>query len=254
MTALSIQSIFELEVYTMPNESKPTENNRLSQATENYLLSLYVLGEDGVTTTASHLAEYLRTLPAGEGLGTSFPTVLSMLRRMVREKLISMGENKEVKLTGRGFDLAEGMVRRHRLAERMVVDILGLDLHKAHIEAHRLEHAISPDIEIKIIEKLGNPTTCPFGRPIPGSEYNREVVDRFTLDKGETNVRYCIDRVPEEDAVLLEFFVEQSILPDEEITIKDASTSLGVITIKTRRGEVAIGYNAAGRIWLRRCI
>ena len=68
-----------MRVYSMSSE------NRLSAATENYLLSLYVLGEDGITPTASHLADYLRRLPAGEGLGTSFPSVLSMLRRMVRE-------------------------------------------------------------------------------------------------------------------------------------------------------------------------
>ena len=154
-----------------------SSENRLSAATENYLLSLYVLGEDGITTTASHLAEYLRRLPAGEGLGTSFPSVLSMLRRMVRESLISMTPGKEVKLTDRGLVLAEGMVRRHRLAERMVVDILGLELHKAHIEAHRLEHAISPDIEERLIAKMGNPTTCPFGRPIPCLLYTSDAAD-----------------------------------------------------------------------------
>ena len=85
-----------------------SSENRLSAATENYLLSLYVLGEDGSTTTASHLAEYLRRLPAGEGVGTSFPSVLSMLRRMVRESLISMTPGKEVKLTDRQKAILNG--------------------------------------------------------------------------------------------------------------------------------------------------
>lgn len=228
-----------------------SSENRLSAATENYLLSLYVLGEDGITTTASHLADYLRRLPAGEGLGTSFPSVLSMLRRMVRENLISMTPSKEIKLTERGLVFAEGMVRRHRLAERMVVDILGLELHKAHIEAHRLEHAISPDIEARLIDKLGNPTTCPFGRPIPGSGYTPVYGDRFTLDKAPTDRLLVVDKVPEEDADLLKFLVEQSVLPDQQVTIVEANTSLGVITIRTNGDDIAIGYSVASGIWVR---
>ena len=228
-----------------------SSENRLSAATENYLLSLYVLGEDGITTTASHLAEYLRRLPAGEGLGTSFPSVLSMLRRMVRESLISMSPGKEVKLTDRGLVLAEGMVRRHRLAERMVVDILGLELHKAHIEAHRLEHAISPDIEERLIAKMGNPTTCPFGRPIPGSGYEPGSGARFTLDKAPVDRNLVVDKVPEEDADLLKFLVEQVVLPDQKLEIIDANTSLGVITIRTTGDDIAIGYSVAAGIWVR---
>lgn len=234
-----------MRVYSMSSE------NRLSAATENYLLSLYVLGEDGITTTASHLADYLRRLPAGEGLGTSFPSVLSMLRRMVRENLISMTASKEIKLTERGLVLAEGMVRRHRLAERMVVDILGLELYKAHIEAHRLEHAISPDIEARLIDKLGNPTTCPFGRPIPGSGYTAGSGNRFTLDKAPIDRFLVVDKVPEEDADLLKFLVEQSVLPDQQVTIVEANTSLGVITIRTNGDDIAIGYSVASGIWVR---
>ena len=82
----------------------------------------------------------------------------------------------------------------------------------------------------------------------------KRIMDRFTLDKAVTNVKYCVDRVPEEDSELLKFLVEQSILPDEEITVIGASTSLGVITIKTKYGEIAIGYSVAGRIWLHTCV
>ena len=87
--------------------------------------------------TSGQLAEYIRTLPAGEGLGTTLPSITGMLRRMAREGLVELTASKEVKLTPRGVVLAEGMVRRHRLAERMVVDLLGLELHKAHEEAHK---------------------------------------------------------------------------------------------------------------------
>ncbi|MBI2855457.1 MAG: metal-dependent transcriptional regulator [Chloroflexi bacterium] len=227
--------------------------DRLTPATENYLLSLYVLGEEGTRATPGQLAEHLKTLPAGEGLGTSFPTVLSMLRRMAREDLVELSPSKEVKLTSRGLVLAEGMVRRHRLAERMVVDLLGLELHKAHVEAHRLEHAISPDIEVRIRERLGNPTTCPFGRPIPGSGYVPPRGERLTLDQVRPGVSYCVDRVPEEDSELLRFLVEHAVLPEEEVTVVEASPHRGVVTIRTRMGEGALGYAVASRIWLHPC-
>ena len=226
-------------------------SERLSQVAENYLLSLYVLGEEGLRPTSGHLAEYIRTLPAGEGLGTTLPSITGMLRRMAREGLVELTSAKEVKLTPRGVVLAEGMVRRHRLAERMVVDLLGLELHKSHEEAHRLEHAISPDLEVKIRERLGNPTTCPFGRPIPGSGYKAPPGPRLTLDQVQTGVDYCVDRVPEEDTELLRFLVELSILPDRNVNVVDASRHRGVITVRTESGEDALGYGVAARIWVR---
>ena len=135
-----------------PARQSASHRDRLSQGAENYLLSLYILMEEGLRATAGQLADHLKGLPAGEHLGTSLPSVLGMLRRMAREGLIELTPDKEVKMTEVGIVEAEGMVRRHRLAERMVVDLFGLDLHRAHEEAHRLEHAISPDLESKIAE------------------------------------------------------------------------------------------------------
>jgi DtxR family Mn-dependent transcriptional regulator len=226
---------------------------RLSPVAENYLLSLYVLGEEGLRATAVQLAEHLKGLPAGEGLGTTLPSVLGMLRRMAREGLLELTSDKEVKLTPLGVVQAEGMVRRHRLAERMVVDLLGLDLHMAHVEAHRLEHAISPDLEVRIRERLGNPTTCPFGGPIPGSGYVAPPGQKLALDQVQQGVEYCVDRVPEEDSELLRFLVEQGILPRLAITVVEANHHRGIITIKTARGEAALGYGVAARIWVRPC-
>lgn len=224
---------------------------RISQVAENYLLSLYVMGEEGLRATSGQLAEFIRALPAGEGLGTTLPSITGMLRRMAREGLVELTSTKEIKLTPKGVVLAEGMARRHRLAERLVVDLLGLELHKAHEEAHRLEHAISPDLEVKIRERLGNPTTCPFGRPIPGSDYVPPQGPRQTLEQADTGVDYCVDRVPEEDTELLKFLVELDILPNRKITIVDASRHRGVITVRTESGEDALGYGVAARIWVR---
>ncbi|HBD83695.1 MAG TPA: hypothetical protein DC056_06795, partial [Dehalococcoidia bacterium] len=124
---------------------KPSNSaNRLSMSAENYLLSIYRLDEQDTRVTLTVLSEHLKTLPVDEGMGTSLPSVGGMIRRMVREGLLENTPQKDVVLTNSGRKSAESIVRRHRLAERLVVDLLGLDLHLAHIEAHRLEHAISP--------------------------------------------------------------------------------------------------------------
>ena len=96
---------------------------------ENYLLSIFRLEEQGVRVTLTVLAEHLKTLPVDEGMGTSLPSVGGMIRRMVRERLVESTPNKEVVLTASGRKSAESIVRRHRLAERLVVDLLGIELH-----------------------------------------------------------------------------------------------------------------------------
>lgn len=186
----------ELRITKKSTQNRSIGADRMSQVAENYLLSLYNLNEEGLKATPAHLAEHLRALPAGEGLGTSLPSVLGMLRRMEREGLLIIAQDKEVRLTNEGLVAAKGMVRRHRLAERMVVDILGLDLHKAHVEAHRLEHAISPEIESKIDEVLGYPTTCPFGGPIPDSNYSHLGSEKIKLNQVPAGERCTINRVP----------------------------------------------------------
>ncbi|MCH7785917.1 MAG: metal-dependent transcriptional regulator [Chloroflexi bacterium] len=220
---------------------------RLSMATENYLLSIFRLEEQGLRVTSTQLAEHLKTLPIGEGMGTSLPSVVGMVRRMVREGLAETMPNKDIALTDEGHKSAESIVRRHRLAERMVVDLLGLELHKSHIEAHRLEHAISPDLEEKIVAQLGNPTTCPFGHPIPGSGYVPHKRST-TLDKAKPGQNLVIDRIPEDDQSLLEYFVENRLVPGRNVVVKDAATSRGVITLVSDGNELVFSYEVASLI------
>ena len=223
---------------------------RLSMAAENYLLSIFRLEEQGVRVTLTQLAEHLKTLPVGEGLGTSLPSVGGMIRRMVREGLVATEPNKDLALTGLGRKSAESIVRRHRLAERMVVDLLGLDLHRSHIEAHRLEHAISPQLEEKIVARLGNPATCPFGHPIPGSGY---VLDKrcLALDKAGPDQPLIIDGIPEDDQALLEYLVANKLVPGERVLVKEAAVSRGIITLLCNGSEVVFSYEVAAKIRVR---
>ena len=224
-----------------------TRENRLSMAMENYLLSIIRLQEQETKVTAAQLSEHFKSLPMGEGLGTSLPSVSAMIRRMTREKLVSTSSDKEISLTGAGQREAESILRRHRLAERLAVDVLKVDLKRAHEEAHRLEHAFSPYLESRIVDILGYPTTCPFGHPIPGSEYtfNRSTV---SLNKAKVGEDYLVDIVPEDDMDLLGYFVDNEFLPGAHIQVADLSEARGVITLNLGSKELVFSMGISNLI------
>ena len=224
-----------------------TRENRLSMAMENYLLSIIRLQEQDTKVTAVQLSEHFKSLPMGEGLGTSLPSVSAMIRRMTREKLVTTSSEKEISLTKSGLTEAESILRRHRLAERLAVDVLKVDLKRAHEEAHRLEHAFSPYLESRVVDILGHPTTCPFGHPIPGSNYvpNKSSV---SLNKAKVSHDYLVDMLPEDDMELLGYFVDNDFLPGAHIQITDLSNSRGVITLKLGNKELVFSMSISNLI------
>src|SRR3954453_13510847 len=126
---------------------------------EEYLEAIHELGEEGSQVIQARLAE---------DLGHSAPTVSEMVRRLRDEGYLEL-EGRHITPTPQGRRRAESVVRKHRLAERLLTDVIGLDWHKAHVEAGRWEHVISDEVEAHLVTLLGNPTTCPHGNPIPGS-------------------------------------------------------------------------------------
>ena len=217
---------------------------------ENYLLSMYRLREEGAVVTLTQLAEHLKMLPEGEGLGTSLPTVGGMVRRLEREGLLAVDSKKQMSLTNKGTRHAESIVRRHRLAERMVVDMFDVELQKAHIEAHLLEHAISPYLEERIMKKLGMPTTSPFGYPIPGTDYARKGKS-FRLDEAKAGQHLEIDKIPVDDEVLLEHLVLNRVIPGIPIRVNEINTSTGVISFECMDEDVVVGHQIGYLIWVR---
>lgn len=223
---------------------------RLTQAMENYLLSIYLVEEQGLRVTNSNLVAQLRRVPETENLGTSLPSVSGMLRRMEREQLIRIPESRDIGLTPSGKALAERMIRRHRLAARMIVDMLGVELWEVNAQAHMLEHAISEEMEQRIREKLDNPMTDPFGQPIPGTGF-KQSNGVVTLDNAKNGSDMIIDRIPEDDEELVKYLVESGVLPGVRVRVDDVAPYRGVVSLTVDGRAAVLGYAVANRIMLR---
>jgi DtxR family Mn-dependent transcriptional regulator len=132
-----------------------------------------------------------------ERLGRSAPSVSEMLDRLMDDGYVTR-EGRRLDLTESGRALAEKVVRKHRLAERLLVDVIGLEWHKVHREAGRWEHVISDDVEARLVELLGDPATCPHGNPIPGSHAVVVPISTRPLAEVEAGERIRLLRISEE--------------------------------------------------------
>lgn len=133
----------------------------LVDTTEMYLRTVYELEEEGITPLRARIAERLEQ---------SGPTVSQTVARMERDGLIVVERDRSLSLTPEGRKLATAVMRKHRLAERLLTDVLGLDIAKVHDEACRWEHVMSDEVERRVVAVLEDPTRSPFGNPIPSLE------------------------------------------------------------------------------------
>lgn len=131
----------------------------LIDSTEMYLRTVLELEEEGIPALRARLAERL---------GLSAPSVSEGVARLEDEGLVELGQDRTIELTGEGRELGTRVLRKHRLVERLLVDVLGVEHEHVHEEACRWEHVISDRVEQKLVEFLGHPTTSPYGNPIPG--------------------------------------------------------------------------------------
>ncbi|MEX2598907.1 MAG: metal-dependent transcriptional regulator [Dehalococcoidia bacterium] len=233
------------------NRAPHVRPGRMSQAGENYLLSLAILQEDGVAPHISELASYLRRIPPEEGVGTTLASVSGMVQRMAKEGLLEVSKEKRVVLTPEGERAARDVVRRHRLSERLLVDVLDVPLEQAESEAHQLEHAISPGLLKRIEERLGFPESCPYGRPIYRADelgIRKEAPGTIRLSESKSGLDYIIVRIPDEDYPLLHFLVTNRVLPDQRITVDDTAEYRGVVDIRLDGEKVSLGMEVAARI------
>ena len=155
---------------------------------EEYLETMLGLDEEGVPVIQARIAERL---------GRSAPSVSEMLDRLIDDGYVTR-DRRRLSLTDSGRTLAEKVVRKHRLAERLLVDVIGLEWHKVHREAGRWEHVISDDVEARLVELLGDPATCPHGNPIPGAHTPAAAVPTRPLTEVTEGERVRLFRVSEE--------------------------------------------------------
>jgi DtxR family Mn-dependent transcriptional regulator len=207
-------------------------------AFEEYCECIFELQEDDVDVIQARIAERLQV---------SRPAVSEMIHRLEAEHLISVDHGK-IALSADGIVLAQRVVRRHRLAERFLTDMLGLSWADAHHEAGKWEHVMSAAVEEAMDRVLGSPTTCPHGNPIPGSHYTAPASTRLSdLSVGTT---FTVNRIPEElefTPGLLDFLEESSMQPGR-IGVITASSPDGTVTVEIEGRHVGVGAFASARI------
>ncbi len=179
-----------------------------------YLEAIYYIRAEGERVRSARLADWL---------SVSRPTVTVALRRMTRDGMVRLDTHKEIELTARGDQAAAAIVRRHRIMERWLTDVLGLDWVTADAEAERLEHAVSEVVEETLYRSLGRPKTCPHGNPIPGHSTMRASEVRLSaLRPGETGTITRISEVAQREAPpLLQYLHERGLRPGTRITIEE---------------------------------
>jgi DtxR family Mn-dependent transcriptional regulator len=207
-------------------------------AFEEYCEAIFELREDDLDVIQARIADRI---------GVSRPAVSEMIRRMTTEGLVRTTKGT-IGLTEAGRRLAEQVVRRHRLAERFLTDILGLSWAEAHHEAGKWEHVLSEPVEAAINRLLDNPTTCPHGNPIPGSRY--EAPDAIALCDLDVGGMFTVSRIPEElefTPGLLEFLEDSHITPGSDGVVEAASPD-GTITVRMGDRVIGVGAFASARI------
>jgi DtxR family Mn-dependent transcriptional regulator len=218
----------------------PTVASEWHPAFEEYCECVYELHEDNLDVIQARIVERL---------GVSRPAVSEMIRKLDAAGLV-ITTGTTITLTADGRALAEQVVRRHRLAERFLTDLLGLSWADAHREAGKWEHVISDAVETAMVRVLGEPTTCPHGNPIPGSAY--EVApDTMPLSEVAVGGAFTVRRIPEElefTPGLLDFLEQSAILPGRHGTVT-ATAPDGTVTIEIDDGQpVGVGSYESARI------
>jgi DtxR family Mn-dependent transcriptional regulator len=207
---------------------------------EEYLQAIYTLADENGHVVSARLADFL---------GFSAAAVSEMVHRLERDGLIALDDRKEVHLTTSGKHHADSIVRRHRLAERFLVEVLGFAWWKTHAEAERLEHAMSSEMEERIQAVLGDPETCPHGNPMPG------VTPRPTkpLERVAPGSTATVERIPdqfEHEPGFLEYLDSQGLKPGVEVRVIDVRQGQP-IRVMVEGTERTVRADCGQKVWVR---
>jgi DtxR family Mn-dependent transcriptional regulator len=208
---------------------------------EDYLKAIAEAEAEGLSVIAATLSHWLSVTRAA---------VTFALKRLTKDGLVAIKADGHVQLTTQGRQIAERTILRHHLIERMLSEIFEMQWYEVHDEAERLEHAVSPAFERKLVEKLGHNDTCPHGNGLAlRSPAERRKRGLRLLNEAETGSRYKIVSVHERDRKLLEFFEKEGIRPGVRIGIK-AQNYDGTVSLSVGSREIRLGAAATDKIWV----
>ncbi|HXZ42424.1 MAG TPA: metal-dependent transcriptional regulator [Terriglobales bacterium] len=210
---------------------------------EDYLKAVLEAESEGETVISATLAHRLSVSP---------PAVTMALRRLRKDGLVRVQGDGHVGLTSAGRKIARKLTLRHHLIERMLSEMFGMEWYKVHDEAERLEHAVSPDFEAKLLAKLGRGGACPHGnlseQESPASRRRRGLL---LLAEAEAGKNYVVSGIYERDRPLLEFLEHRGIRPGARLHVSGRNYDQ-TLTLATGAGAVALGRSAAEKVWVSR--
>jgi DtxR family Mn-dependent transcriptional regulator len=209
-----------------------------------YLEALYEMAEEGIPTQQARLAEWLAVSPA---------SVSEAVKRLTLRGLLETGPNRRLRFTPEGRREAEVLVRRHRLAERFLVEVIGLPWHLAHEEATDWGRIVSDRVEERLIDILGDPATCVHGNPIPGSANAVDQEDLRPLHEVPAGEKVRLERLTEDlelDLDVMRFFEDGGLMPGASITVLAVAPD-GTMTLEVAGEKVGLGAHLADNLWVR---
>lgn len=215
----------------------------LNPASKEYLEAIFELGEEGQRILQARIGERLGLAPA---------TVSEGVKRLAAEGYVTVDGSRQISLTDEGRSVAEALVRRHRLAERMLVDILGIPWRLCHQQAEDWEKVMTPEVEQAILAKLDGEATCPHGNPIPGEPSTvpwsdlRSVAAMAVGDRGQ--LKRLLEDV-ELDGEVLEYLEQHRLMPGYDLTLVEIAPD-GTRVLEVDGDRVALGTRLADNLWV----
>jgi DtxR family Mn-dependent transcriptional regulator len=216
---------------------------KITISKENYLKAIAEAESEGEPVIAATLTRWLNV---------SAPAVTMAIKRLKRDSLIRVSKDGQITLTAAGLEIANRLLNRHHLIERMLTEIFDMPWYEVHDEAERLEHAVSPAFEAKLAATLGPKDACPHGNGLTlRSDSERRKHGMCLLSEAEEHKKYQVKSVYERDRKLLEFLDHEGLLPGTHVMV-DSRNYDGTVTLTIGSEQVRLGLPAASKVWVAR--
>jgi DtxR family Mn-dependent transcriptional regulator len=214
---------------------------KITISKENYLKAIAEAESEGEPVIAATLTRWLHV---------SAPAVTMAIKRLKRDALIRVGKEGQITLTPAGLEIANRLLHRHHLIERMLTEIFGMEWYKVHDEAEQLEHAVSEDFEHRLIEKLGTGEACPHGnRALMDKPRDRRRRGLRPLDEAQPQLRWRVVSVFERDRKLLEYLEGLGVRPGVTLDVL-ARNYDETLALRANGRSLQLGRPAASKIWV----